>query len=98
MVQNRKIERRCISYEGHVFKPLAVPMKDLDQITLTKEEITALYYSDFLSIKQNSAAEKMGISQASLSRDLATAHSKIADAFFNTKAILFEEPEEKEDE
>jgi len=98
MVQNRKIERRCISYQGHVFKPLAVPMKDLEQITLTKEEITALYYSDFLSIKQNSAAEKMGISQASFSRDLATAHSKIADAFFSTKAILFEEPKEKEDE
>ncbi len=31
MVQNRKIERRCISYEGHVFKPLALPMKDLEK-------------------------------------------------------------------
>ena len=98
MVQNRKIERRCISYEGHVFKPVAIPMQDLEQLTLTKEEITALYYADFLMLKQIDAAKKMGISQASFSRDLATAHSKVADAFFATKAILFEEPNKQEDE
>ncbi len=97
MVQNRKIERRCISYEGHVFKPVAIPLKDLEQVILTKEEITALYYADFLAKKQQDAAKKMGISQPSFSRELDSAHSKIADAFFRTKSILFEEPESTED-
>jgi len=72
-------------------------MKDLEQVTLTKEEITALYYADFLAKKQHDAAKKMGISQPSFSRELDSAHSKIADAFFRTKSILFEEPESTED-
>ena len=95
MVQKRKIERNCISYGGHIFKPVAVPMHDLELLILTKEEITALYYADFLKLKQNEAAAKMGISQASFSRELSTAHSKIATAFFDTKAILFEELDEE---
>ena len=94
MVQKRKIPRNCINYEGHVFKPTSIPMKDLEKIELTKEEITALHYADFLGLKQLKAAEKMGISQASFSRDLASAHRKIAQAFFDVKAILFEEPKD----
>ena len=93
MVQQRKIPRNCINYEGHVFKPISVPMQELEQIELTKEEITALHYADFLGLKQLEAAEKMGISQASFSRDLASAHRKVAEAFFNVKALLFEEPD-----
>jgi predicted DNA-binding protein (UPF0251 family) len=73
-------------------------MKDIEQVTLTKEEITALYYSDFLALKQQDGAKKMGISQPSFSRELESAHSKIADAFFQAKAILFEEPDDAEDE
>jgi predicted DNA-binding protein (UPF0251 family) len=69
-------------------------MKELEQIKLTKEEITALYYADYLQMKQVESADKMGISQASFSRDLASAHRKIAQAFIDVKAVLFEEPEE----
>ena len=94
MVQQRKIPRNCVNYEGHVFKPASIPLKDLEQVKLTKEEITALHYADFLGLKQLEAADKMGISQASFSRDLASAHSKVAQAFFNIKAILFEEPDD----
>ncbi|MCE7741593.1 MAG: DUF134 domain-containing protein [Candidatus Heimdallarchaeota archaeon] len=96
MVQQRKIPRNCINYEGHIFKPVSIPIKDLEQVKLTKEEITALHYADFLGLKQQEAAEKMGISQASFSRDLASAHHKVAQAFFDVKAILFEEPSDQE--
>ncbi len=96
MVQQRKVPRNCINYEGHIFKPVSIPLKDLEQIKLTKEEITALHYADFSGFKQQEAAQKMGISQASFSRDLASAHQKVASAFFEIKAILFEEPSDKE--
>ncbi|MHA1200287.1 MAG: DUF134 domain-containing protein [Candidatus Heimdallarchaeaceae archaeon] len=96
MVQQRKIPRNCINYEGHIFKPVAIPMKDLEQIKLSKEEITAIHYADYLGLKQQDAAERMGISQASFSRDLASAHQKVAQAFFDIKAILFEAPTDQE--
>lgn len=92
MVQQRKIPRNCINYEGHIFKPTSIPLKDLKKIKLSKEEITALHYADFQGLKQQEAAQKMGISQASFSRELSSAHQKVADAFFSIKAILFEEP------
>ncbi len=92
MVQQRKIPRNCINYEGHIFKPVSIPLKDLEQLELTKEEITAIYHADFLGLKQQDAADRMGISQASFSRELASAHRKIAQAFFDVKALLFEEP------
>ena len=95
MVRQRKIHRNCIDYEGHIFKPTAIPMTDLEQLELTKEEITALHYADYLGLRQQEAAEKMGISQASFSRELASAHHKVAQAFFEVKALLFEEPSEQ---
>ncbi len=95
MVQQRKIPRNCIDYEGQVFKPVSIPLKDLEQMRLTKEEITALHHADFLGLKQQEAAEKMGISQASFSRELASAHQKVAKAFFDIKALLFEDPSEQ---
>jgi len=99
MVQRRK-ERKCIDFDGQVYKPVGIPMVDLEIIHLTIEEITAIYYADFLELKQTEAAEKMGISQASFSRELALAHRKISDALFNTKAIQFkiDSIEEKEEE
>lgn len=89
MVQRRK-ERRCIEFEGQVYKPIGIPMVDLETIELTKEEITAIYYSDYLQLKQTDAAKKMRISQASFSRELTLAHKKISDALINTKAVQFQ--------
>ena len=89
MVQKRKIQRKCVTYDEHVFKPIAIPLIDLEIIELTKEEITAIFYADLQQLKQIEAAEKMGISQASFSRELNLAHKKIADALFNVKAIQF---------
>jgi predicted DNA-binding protein (UPF0251 family) len=88
MIQRRK-ERNCIDFDGQVFKPVAIPMIDLESVELTKEEFTAIYYSDYKQLKQTEAAKKMGISQASFSRELALAHKKISDALINTKAIQF---------
>ncbi len=95
MVHNRKIQRRCVDISGQVFKPITIPMKELETIILTKEEITALYYADYLDLKQNDAAEKMHISQASFSREIKSAHKKIVSALFQNKALVFNiEPSE----
>ena len=97
MVQNRKIKRKCIDFPGQVFKPQAIPLNKLENIHLTKEELTAVYYADHLGLRQTAAAQKMEISQASFSRDLAIAHKKIASALFEVKALFYtNEPIEDE--
>ena len=97
MVQKRKIPRRCIYYPKHFFKPAGIPAMDLEVIELSKEEITALYYADYRELKQVDAAKKMGISQASFSRELASARKKLAEALFENKGILFQpEPSDNE--
>ena len=83
----RKIERTCVHFKKNVFKPVGIPMAELDIEELTKEEISALYYADCMGLKQNEAAKKMGISQASFSRDLMLAHKKVACALFQGHAI-----------
>ena len=96
MVQKRKLERTCIEFEGKMYKPISVPMRDLKIQKLTKEEITAIYYADYIGLKQNESAEKMGISQSSFSRELNLAHTKIACALFHGFAIQFEpDPNDK---
>ncbi|UJG44223.1 MAG: DUF134 domain-containing protein [Candidatus Heimdallarchaeum endolithica] len=93
MVQ-RKIKRCCIDVNEHVFKPVAIPFKELETQLLTKEEVTVLYYADYFGLKQVEAAKKMGISQSSCSRDLRIARKKIATALFENQAIKFDsEPE-----
>lgn len=89
MVQRRKV-RKCIDCEEQVFKPVGIPVIELETVELTKEEFTAIYYSDYLQLKQTEAAKKMGISQSSFSRELALAHKKISDALINNKAIQFQ--------
>ncbi|MHA1955162.1 MAG: DUF134 domain-containing protein [Candidatus Heimdallarchaeaceae archaeon] len=83
----RKIERTCVFYKDNVFKPVGIPMTKLEVQELSKEEISAIYYADFVGLKQEEAAEKMGISQASFSRDLKIAHNKVACALFHGHAI-----------
>lgn len=88
MIQRRK-ERKCIDFAGQVFKPIGIPMIDLETVELTKEEFTAIYYADYKQLRQTEAAKKMGISQASFSREIARAHKKFSDALINTKALQF---------
>lgn len=87
MVHQRKIKRCCIDHEGAIFKPQGLPLVNLEVVKLTKEEITAIYYADLEGKKQKEAAESMNISQSTFSRDLQTAHNKIADALLNNKAL-----------
>ncbi len=89
MVQKRKIKRKCEEFSPHLFKPIAIPMHDLEIIYISKEELTALFYADYKQLKQQEAAEKMGISQSSFSRELTSAHKKIAVAFSCNKALQF---------
>lgn len=77
----------CVQPEVQYFKPRGVPLRSLEQIQLTHEEVEALWLVDFKNTEQVSAARHMHTSQSTIQRILASAHKKVADAILHGKAI-----------
>lgn len=69
------------------FKPRGIPLKCLDVVELTTEEIEAYRWQHINDLEQKEAAEKMHTSQSTYQRILYSAYKKIADALVNGKAI-----------
>ncbi|MFA5751169.1 MAG: DUF134 domain-containing protein [Candidatus Paceibacterota bacterium] len=69
------------------FKPKGVPMRELEVVELTIEEIEAYRLRYINNMEQQEAAEKMNTSQSTYQRILYSSNSKIADALINGKAI-----------
>jgi len=69
------------------FKPVGTPLRFLEVIELTKEEVEALRLKHLLDLEQIEAAKEMGISQPTFQRTLQSAYRKIAEALINGKAI-----------
>lgn len=69
------------------FKPRGVPMRNLEVIELTMEEMEAYRLRYMNELEQQEAADKMHTSQSTYQRILYSAYKKIADALVNGKAI-----------
>jgi len=69
------------------FKPQGVPMRELEIVELTTEEMEAYRLRHINDLEQGEAAKKMCTSQSTCQRILYSAYKKIADALINGKAI-----------
>ncbi len=69
------------------FKPQGVPMKMLDEVELSIEEIEALRLKNIEDLDQNECAKKMNTSQSTFQRILSSAYKKISLALIDGKAI-----------
>ena len=69
------------------FKPAGIPVRDIEEVILNPDEFEAIRLIDFQEISQEEAANKMQISQPTLSRILKSARKKISDSIINGKAI-----------
>jgi predicted DNA-binding protein (UPF0251 family) len=69
------------------FKPQGIPMRDLEIVELTTEEIETYRLRHISNLEQKEAAERMNTSQSTYQRILYSANKKIADALINGKAI-----------
>ncbi len=72
------------------FKPAGIPMRSLEEVSLTPGEAEAIRLFDVQNLEQNNCAKKMEVSQPTFSRVLDSARKKIADALINGKAIRIE--------
>ncbi len=69
------------------FKPQGVPIRVLEIIQLTTEEVEALRLKNINNLSQKQAAEKMKTSQSTYQRILSSAYKKITEALIKGKAI-----------
>jgi len=69
------------------FKPAGIPLRDLEEISVSIEEAEALRLKEIEGLEQEQGAAKMNISRPTFQRILASARKKVADALLNGKAI-----------
>ena len=80
---------RRISFNPNItyFKPQGVPMRNLEIIELTSEEVESLRLRNMQNLEQEKAAKKMNTSQSTFQRILSSAYKKITEALIEGKAI-----------
>jgi len=69
------------------FKPRGIPLRSLEQMVITVDELEAMRLADFLEMTQEEVARKMQVSRPTVTRMLARAHRIVADALVHGKAI-----------
>lgn len=81
--------RRIIKFDPNTiyFKPQGIPLKNLEEIDLTLEEIEALRLKNIKELDQNECAKEMNTSQSTFQRILSSAYKKISIALIEGKAI-----------
>ena len=90
MTRPFKCRRVSSSPRAYYFKPRAVPLCELEEITLQIDEIEALKLADLHKKDQRAAAAVMKISRQTFGNILASARGKLADAVVNGKALKIE--------
>lgn len=85
----RPIKDRTVAFDPEVnyFKPRGIPMIDLEEATLTVDELEAIRLADLMGMSHEAGGERMGVSRATFGRIIQKAHRTIADAIINGKAI-----------
>lgn len=72
------------------FRPKCKPAHKLGGVILSIDEFEAIRLADLEKLTQAEVAKKMKVHRSTISRILASAHEKIADALVNIKAVKIE--------
>jgi len=72
------------------FKPAGIPLADLEEITLSVDELEAIRLKDLEGLDQEDCAVRMRISRPTFHRILVSARSKVAEALVEGKALRIE--------
>lgn len=90
MVRPRLQRKVSGEFSATYFKPAGIPVRELQTINLTVDELEAVRLTDLEELYQADAAEKMNVSRQTLGNILKSAHKKIAEALIQGKAIRIE--------
>ena len=87
MPRPRLCRRIGINPQIIYFKPQGVPMRFLDEVELTWEELEALRLKNIKDLDQVECSKEMKTSQSTFQRILSSAYKKISHALINGEAI-----------
>lgn len=87
MTRPRLCRRIGFNPQVKFFKPQGIPLRQLEVVVLTNEELEALRLKYELGLEQTEAAKQMNTSQSTFQRILASANRKVAQALVEGKAI-----------
>lgn len=91
MSPRNKKPRHCrCTFKGKAFKPTGIPMSEVEQIPLSRDELEALKLCDLDDLTQEETGDRMGVSRGTIQRILSAARKKVAMALAQGKAIVFE--------
>lgn len=76
--------------EVTLFKPAGVPLRDLEEVVLTVEELEALRLKDLEGLEQEECAIRMTVSRPTFQRVLTSSRNKVADALVGGKLLRVE--------
>ncbi len=82
-----KCRRICFIPGVTYFKPAGIPLRFLEENSLSLEEMEAIRLRDMEHLEQVGCARKMNISRPTFQRVLASARQKIADSLLSGKAL-----------
>lgn len=86
-----KKPRTCgCTFKGKAFKPIGIPLSEIDKIMIYSDELESLKLCDVDGLSQEEAGMKMGISRGTVQRILASARRKTASALTQCKALVLE--------
>lgn len=86
-----KIHRNICGRAAYsVFKPNKVPMAQLEQLNLQKDELEALRLVDLNGLQQLQAAEVMGVSRQTLANILKQGRKKVVACLIEGKALTLD--------
>jgi uncharacterized protein len=86
----RKPRRVCFMPGVTYFKPRGIPMRLLEEVRLSVDELEALRLKDLEGLEQEEAARGMGVSRQTFQRIVEEAHRKVAEALVTGKALEIE--------
>lgn len=72
------------------FKPAGVPLRDLEEVLITVDELESLRLKDMERLDQQACAERMGVAQSTFQRILTKARVKLTRAVVEGRAIRIE--------
>ena len=87
MVRPRLCRRIRFNPNVTYYKPQGVPMRFLEVIELTTEEVEVLRLKNIKDLDQTKCAKRMKTSQSTFQRILMSAYKKITEALIKGKAI-----------
>jgi predicted DNA-binding protein (UPF0251 family) len=91
---------RCVNChpDASYFKPRGIPLVQLEEVSLTMDEVEALRLCDLEGRYHEQAAGEMKISRPTLGRIVKEARRKVAEALIRGKALKIETNDTNEED